>query len=111
MNIKLVESVVEDDKIAQTIIEQMGGVRKLKAMLGVEMFITIPRGVKFKFFGSHKANIVEITLNSLDLYDMKFGIFKSNAIKLAHVFEDIYADQLKDIFEDATNLRLTLFNF
>jgi hypothetical protein len=111
MNIKLVESVQEDDQIAQTIIEQMGGVRKLKAMLGVPMFITIPHGVKFKFFGSNKANIVEITLNRLDYYDMKFGLFRNNAIRLAHVFEDISADQLKDTFEDATGLRVTLFNF
>lgn len=59
-----------DPTIAKTIIEQMGGAGKIRAMVGVKTFIASEDGVSFHFKGSRKMNYVEITLDPSDTYTM-----------------------------------------
>lgn len=115
----------EQKEIAMTIINQMGGAGKLKAMLGVKTFGVIDGGVVFQFKMNPKMNKCEIKLNGMDLYDMKFfkhhnitgnektveamdkKIVKSQIV--VEAFDGIYNDMLKPIFESTTGLRLSLF--
>lgn len=99
-------------QIAETIIQQMGGYGKLKAMINAKDFLYSDKekSLQFKFSGSKKVNCIKITLNNLDLYDIK--LYKINLKKFTcdvkEKIENIYADQLKDIFETKTGLYLSL---
>ena len=92
---------------AKTILEQMGGVNKIKAMTGASNFGADKNYVTFKFKGSRTANHVRITLNSMDLYDIVF--FKITKLKFKEVgqYTGIYNDQLKETFEKYTGLYLS----
>ena len=59
-----------DPTIAKTIIEQMGGAGKIRAMVGVKTFVVSEDGVSFQFKGSRKMNCVKITLDPSDTYTM-----------------------------------------
>ena len=49
-------------------------------------------------------NYVKITLNGKDLYDIEFGRIQGVNYKIKKEFNDIYNDQLVDIFEKTTGL-------
>ncbi len=97
-------------EIARTIIAQMGGQGRLKAMVGATNFVSTNRGVMFSFKGSKIANKIDISLTSLDLYDIKF--YKINMRNLADSIipveevEGVYNDMLVEIFEKTTGLYL-----
>jgi len=114
----------ENKRIAMTIINQMGGAGKLKAMLGVKQFLVIDEGVVFQFKMNSKMNKCEIKLNGMDLYDMKFykyhnitgnektieamdkKIAKSQIV--VEAIDGLYNDMLKSVFESTTGLRVSL---
>jgi hypothetical protein len=106
----------EQIQIANTIIGQLGGFGKLKAMTGAKDISALDSGVQFSI-GRNAASVnrVRITLNGLDLYDLEFGSIrkKRNAsgysvtIKAEH--KNVYNDQLTELFEQATGMRLSLF--
>ena len=107
-------------EIATTILRQLGGHRFI-AMTGAKDFLAIDNGLMFKVGrNASKANRVEITLNGLDLYDIRFfrltgGNFKVNhnkktcewvPVKETEVkqYNDMYCDQLQEIFTEVTGL-------
>ncbi len=94
--------------VARIILQQMGGVNKIKAMTGATHFGADTNCVTFKFKGSRKANHVRITLNSMDLYDLVFFKITKLKFKEAGQYTGIYNDQLKDTFEQHTGLYLSL---
>lgn len=105
----------EKIEIANTIIRQMGGGGRLKAMVGAKDIYALDSGVQFRFMGSKKANKVVIDYTPDDLYKMTFlkvGRFnkKTYEIKVETVetVEGVYNDQLKPIFEETTGLYLSL---
>ena len=58
--------------VANTIYQQLGGGR-FAAMTGAKNFLAIDNGLRFRIGrNASKANMVEIKLNGLDLYDIKF---------------------------------------
>jgi len=102
-------------EIANTIIRQMGGGGKLKAMTGAKDMLALESGVQFKFMLSKTANKVIIDYTPDDLYNMTF--YKVGRLnkktwdipaKEIAKFEGIYNDQLKPIFEETTGLYLSL---
>ena len=111
-------------EIANTIIKQMGGSRRLSAMVGAKNFLALNAGVRFDFKMNTKINRCEIALNDMDLYDVKFfkickitgrektieamdkKIAKSHTV--VNSTEGTYADMLNQIFETTTGLRLSL---
>jgi hypothetical protein len=96
-------------EIAQTILSQMGGSNRLKAMIGAQHFSFCADGaLQFKFKLCRKANYVKISLNGKDLYDMKFVKVRGTDLKEVKIINDIYNEDLKKIFEDFTGLYLTL---
>jgi hypothetical protein len=53
-------------------------------------------------------NMFTCTLNGMDLYDLKFEYVHGTKVKLVKEYNNIYCDQLIDLFESATGLYLTL---
>ena len=109
-------------EIAITTMNQLGPYGHLKAVIGLRDMVYDSDGtVSFHFSGSRKANTCSIHLNGSDLYDMTF--YKEGTGKItwskngtvlipdekeAGKFTDLYNDQLTEIFESFTGLRLSL---
>ncbi len=97
--------------VLKTIINQLGGAGRLRAMVGVTQFIADGENkLCFQFKGSRKANRVHITLNSLDTYDVEFFKYNRKSFECPQVggFENVYGDQLVEIFERFTGLYLSM---
>lgn len=104
------EPLQEDDNIGRTILQQMGGAGRIKAMTGGGPFILLPKGVSFKFPNKKRTrgNYVEITLRGDDTYNMEFFNVSVKGKKSVKKYTMIYNDQLISIFEDQTGLYLRL---
>ena len=98
---------------------------RLKVMIGARDFIHSNGGRTIEFKFSAKANeginFCRITLNHSDLYDMEFiKIHRQPSLKRSiagakqkdpttiEEYQDVYADRLKDLFEETTGLYLSL---
>lgn len=122
---------------ALTILDQMGGVRQLTMMTGAKNFIRGHDGGKtwlsFEFpnRGQSKPNYVKVTLEPDDTYTMEFGrkkaitfgrlsqkegvsgsmddkAFRDQFYSKLGEFNQVYNEDLKDLFEHQTGLYLTL---
>ena len=96
---------------AVTILNQLGGERRLQAMTGAHNFVCLESGVSFKMKGRNApgcGNLVRITLNGLDLYDIKVGTVRNYEVKWKHEGSDIYAENIKLFIETATGRYLSL---
>ena len=100
--------------VAQTILDQMGGSRRLQVMLGVKMFNILATGnpgvgIQWPNKQRSKGNYVEIRLNGADLYDVKFFNRGGTApMKLVKAYDDVYAEDLVNIFERQTGWYLRM---
>lgn len=92
--------------VAETILNQLGGMRKLSMFTGAKNFVALPNGVSFKI-GNRSTNYVKITLNGKDLYDMEFALLRGSKTTNLREFNDIYNDQLINIFEQQTGMYLS----
>ncbi len=105
----------ENLKIAQTILTQMGGQRRVSVMTGAKDFVAIDRGIQFAI-GKNSAGInkVIIRLNASDLYDVEFGNVRMNRKtfetnwKVKESANGVFAENLKAVFEHATGLYLSI---
>ena len=99
-----------DAMIGQTILDQMGGSRRLQVMLGVKQFILLNDGVAFQWPNKtpSKGNYVEVKLNGSDLYDVAFYMVGRGAKKLVKKFDDLYAEDLVSTFERQTGWYLRM---
>ncbi|HAP00805.1 MAG TPA: hypothetical protein DCQ93_02660, partial [Bacteroidetes bacterium] len=107
-------SVSDDEKyyVANEIVNQLGGMRRLKMFTGAFNFIAYPNGVSFKLPDEYGgANYIKITLNGMDLYDVESGRISKDEIgvpsyKKLHEHNGVYNDMLIDIFEKDTKMFL-----
>jgi hypothetical protein len=95
-----------DAAIAREILNQLGG-NKFIAMTGA----TVMRDgaqliVKFK--GSRIANIMYISLNSMDLYDVQICKYRGCDVKEIASMENAYSDMLQPFFTQTTKLYTSL---
>lgn len=97
----------EKQAVAQTIVNQLGGMGRLKVFTGAYSFATNGNNVTFRI-KNRKVNAITITLNGKDLYDIKFMRVRGVDIKLIKEYNDIYFDQLIPLFEESTGMYLTL---
>jgi hypothetical protein len=88
------------------ILNQLGG-NKFIAMTGATCY-SDGNTLVSKFKGSKVANIMYVTLNENDLYDVKICKFKGLDIKTIKEVNGAYADMLKPLFEKTTGLRTSL---
>lgn len=103
--------------VAETIIQQLGGYGRLRAMIGAYDFVAREDKetgrfihLTFKFKGSRKANMVTIELDPTDTYNVTFWKFNARTLDLKEVSRHtmIYASNLKTLFEHETGLYLSL---
>lgn len=94
-------------EIANTILSQLGGARRLNIMTGAYNFVDLGKGVSFKL-KNPRANYVKIQLNSMDLYDIEVGRIRGTDYKVVNSANNLYFDQLKPFIEKATGLYLSL---
>ena len=93
---------------ATTILNQLGG-NKFIAMTGASCYSdNNGQTLVTKFKGSKVANIMYVTLNSMDLYDIKICKFRGLDVKVVKEVSNAYNDMLRDIFESTTGLRTSL---
>ena len=95
-------------EIAQTIISQLGGSGKLKAMTGAYNFVAEKNGVSFRL-KNPRANYVKITLTSMDLYDLEVGRIRGDKYTVVAEKNGLYNDMLKPAIEEATGMYLSLY--
>lgn len=100
----------EAKTVAETTLQQIGNYGKLKAMIGASNFSFDGSGaLTFSFKLCSKANVVRIELHWTDTYKV---IFSKGAVwkglQEVETIEDVYAEDLRKVFEDFTGLRLSL---
>ena len=97
-------------EVVKTIIAQMGGFGKLKAMVNGRDYVGGENSVMFRFSGSRKANKCRVTLDWSDTYT--FELFKISGrglnYKTVIKLENVYDDMLIPLFTEYTGLDLTL---
>ena len=99
-------------QVAQTIYQQLGG-HKFKVMTGAKSFIADANSLQVRRpnrFAANGINLVKITLNGSDLYDVQFKnlTYKLNT-KYSKEYNNVYFDQLVSLFESETKLATKLF--
>ena len=97
--------------IAETIIAQLGGTGKLRAMVGASGFMWEDNGaLQFKFRGCSKFTHCKVTLDASDTYTVRFSKFNAKTYRETIVDETsgVYAEDLKRLFESKTGLYLSL---
>ena len=93
-------------KVAQTILNQLGGNRFI-AMTGSKNFVSSEEksylGMRLTRNQSG-ANYLRITLTPMDVYKMEFISLRGNSMKTKIEFNNVYCDQLQELFTEATGL-------
>lgn len=93
-----------EHSVAQTILNQLGGQGRLKAMTGARDFLAAPDGVQFHVGRNAKGvKAVSIVLTPEDVYKVTFH---GRRLGDGQVFHDIYAADLGRVFEAETGLYL-----
>ena len=92
--------------IARTILEQLGG-NKFIAMTGAKNLSDTQDGLSFQLSSKltkNACNAVKITLTLMDTYQIKFLKIGSMELKTIKIIDDVYNDQLQEIFTNETGL-------
>lgn len=91
-------------KVAQTILTQLGGNRFI-AMTGSKQFMAGENFLRMRLSRNKSgANMLKISLNSLDTYDLEFLKVAKNDFKTVKTVRGVYNDMLQDIFTSETGL-------
>ena len=95
--------------VANEIYRTLGG-NKFKVMTGARNMVSLENGIAMKI-GRNKtnANWMEITLNSLDLYDVAFAkLTRLGERKSLKEYKNVYNDSLVSLFESHTGMYTSL---
>lgn len=106
----LLAPVKTASQVGQTILQQMGGARRLVMMTGAKDFVMYPNGVRFSWPSKQpsKGNEVKVTLDASDTYTVEFFNVRQGVPKPVKKYTDIYADGLVDLFERQTGYYLRM---
>ena len=96
--------------VAKTILEQLGG-NKFCMMTGAKNLAGDENSLSMRIGrNSSNSNYLKITLNSMDLYDMKFcKLTRKFEEKSVTEYSDVYNDMLTEVFEKHTGMYTSLF--
>jgi hypothetical protein len=99
-----------NQQIAQTILQQIGGQRRLVLMTGAKHFVAIESGLQFKIGGGAKngINCVRITLTPMDEYKVEFLRVRGMTCKTFSERGDAHAEDLSALFEKETGFTLAI---
>lgn len=98
-------------QIADTTISYLGGYNKLMAMVNAKNFVYDKEGgIQFWFSGNKNMNIVKFSLTHEDLYKVTFYKYNRRTmdVKVVDEYDGIYAEQLKELFEQVTGRYLSI---
>ena len=94
--------------IAQTILQQLGG-NRFVMMTGAKNILAGDNYISFKIMRNAKGvTHVKITLTPLDLYHVEFIKIRGTNISTVFEFDNVYCDQLRNLFEKETGLYTSL---
>ena len=96
--------------VAKTILSQLGG-NKFAVMTGAKNFVDCGDALSMRI-GRNKtsSNYLKVTLNSMDLYDMKFSrVSPKGGERSITEYNNIINDQLVKVFEKHTGMYTKLF--
>jgi hypothetical protein len=97
-------------RIAQIILAQLGGSAALKLMVSAYNFSSHSDeglgALSFRFKGSRKANYIKIILAASDTYSLRFGKVGKFDYDIIAFEQDVYCDQLVEVFTRVTGLEL-----
>jgi len=95
-------------QVAETTLSQLGGVGRLTAMIGAKHFTGDATSLTFKFAAKARnaSNCLRVTLTPADTYTVEFIAVRGLKVATKSVHE-VYADQLRALFERETGLYLT----
>ena len=97
--------------VAETILSQLGhSIQRICIMIGGYGFVSSTDGVSFRFKVRSKngSNGLRITLDPSDTYTVEFLSVRGSSRKIKGKFSDIYAEDLRPLFERETGLYLSL---
>lgn len=97
------------NEIAATIVQQLGGIKLLRLMLGTRQVLYNETGICFDMAGCSRVNRIQIKYDKgEDTYQVKFLKYRfvGPALILVAEYTDIYCDQLRDLIESETGLYL-----
>ena len=95
--------------VANEIYRQLGG-NRFRVMTGAKNMVSFEKGIGMKI-GRNKtnANYMEISLNSLDLYDITFAkVTRNFEMKSVKTYDNVYNDMLVSLFESHTGMYTSL---
>jgi hypothetical protein len=97
-----------DTTVGSTILQQMGGHRRITVMTGAKDYQLSGNSVSFRFPNRRpsKGNHVRVALDQNDTYTVEFSKRNKNGLTPVSVSYGIYADQLIAVFEKQTGLYL-----
>lgn len=102
-------------EVAKTILQQLGGFGKLRAMIGIYSVVALGEsdqedrgGVQFGFKGSRKVNKCRIILDHSDTYTFELWKITKKSWDKVYELSGVYFDMLIDLFESETGLDLSL---
>ncbi|MCB0280825.1 MAG: hypothetical protein KDD94_15070 [Calditrichaeota bacterium] len=107
------KSNLTDQSIAKTLFDYCGGTKQLSTVcgatdFGMDLTNELSPYVKFRL-KSNNPNIVKIIYNrALDTITLEFGLLRNLDYKLIKTIENVYCDQVADIFEMETGLKLLI---
>ena len=96
--------------VAKTILEQLGG-NQFRMMTGAKNLVDCGDALAMKIGrNSSNSNYLKITLNSMDLYDMKFcKLTRKFEEKSVTEYKNVYNDLMKGTFTAHTGMYTSLF--
>lgn len=97
--------------ITDTIIQQLGGRRVLKLMLGTTKIVIGNDAVNFNLQGCKKINKIRVLYRkSTDYYRVTFYYYDAPTLNLSVIqeYEDVSVDQLTDLITAETGLRMRM---
>ncbi len=97
-------------EIGRIIHDQIGG-NRFNVMVGVTQIMHEPNGVTFRFKARAKnsINIVRVELMPSDTYKVEFKRLRAGVVKTIEVVEDVYCEDLQEVFTETTGLYTRLF--
>lgn len=104
-----VPTVTDCRRLAETIMQQLGGSGNLNMMTGARDFVTLCDGLgglQFRFPNRTGPNMVQIRLLPSDTYEVRFFRLRGREYRETGTVLGIHADQLVAVFERYTGLTL-----
>tara|TARA_B100001996_G_C18627131_1_gene580234 strand:- start:407 stop:712 length:306 start_codon:yes stop_codon:yes gene_type:complete len=101
---------MSDMRVAKTILEQLGG-NKFCAMTGAKNLGGTEDSLSMRIGrNSSNSNYLKITLNMMDLYDVKFSkLTRKFEEKSVTEYNNVFCDSLVEVFEKHTGMYTKLF--